>query len=553
MGSMHPMPPRPEPIRGPTGMNDGAKLQALVVCTHLRPGRNKRRSRYMMQPISGLHIASLIDHRLFDVRLHHEDWHGPFDTSNCGHYHLVFLTGLQPDFDRMRQLSYFFRRSGATVVAGGSICTSFPEFAARFFDVVCAGGVESAADVVADLMRGRLRKIYRSPIRRIRPYDVDYRHFAKNQINPSMHLLETSRGCSFKCSFCSIPAEAGAHAPYDVAALSAAIDSALASAPFFSFRRWYPIVLLLDNNFSDNRDHMLAVCELMRSHRKIRGWGALVTQNILHDRELVRRLARAKCNGLFVGLESLDRELLRRYNKTQNLSRRNVIDDITFAESQGIGITYGYLFDPRYQTAADMEGQILTIARHPLMPMPTYLSLIAPLAGTRTFWDDLESGELAANLRLRDLEGETLAYSKLADKPAAIVDFIERMFRRPWVVVGRFGILIKTVRRIARSRTLNPIRWYFIAAANFHCFLWSRAEICVPRTYLAGSDSLDPQYFERPPDLSDEDRERYFDPIALTNASGAPAEWLRPYLANLRPGRADNIQEQAAAIEAGDA
>ena len=36
-------------------------------------------------------------------------------------------------------MKYFFRRSGATVVAGGSICTSFPEFAIRFFDVVCAG------------------------------------------------------------------------------------------------------------------------------------------------------------------------------------------------------------------------------------------------------------------------------------------------------------------------------------------------------------------------------------------------------------------------------
>jgi hypothetical protein len=36
----------------------------------------------------------------------------------------------------MRQLSYFFRREGATVVAGGSVCTQFPEFATQFFGVV---------------------------------------------------------------------------------------------------------------------------------------------------------------------------------------------------------------------------------------------------------------------------------------------------------------------------------------------------------------------------------------------------------------------------------
>ena len=42
--------------------------------------------------------------------------------------------------------------------------------------------------------------------------------------------------------------------------------------------------------------------------------------------------------------------------------------------------------------------------------------------------------------------------------------------------------------------------------------------------------TLDPQYFERPPDLSEADRIRYFDPIQLTDASGRPAEWLLPYV-----------------------
>jgi hypothetical protein len=483
-----------------------------------------------MQPLSGLHIASLIDSRHFDVRLHHEDWHGPFDTSNFVAPNVVFLTGLQVDFDRMRQLAFFFRRSGATVVAGGSICTLFPEFAMRFFDVVCVGGVESVAEVASDFLRGDLKRIYHSPISDVRPYKVDYAHFTRNGISPMMHLLEASRGCSFKCTFCVIPSEVGRHARYNLSTLSAALESAIESAPLFSFRRWYPTVLLLDNNFSDDRDHMLAVCDLMRSHKKIRGWGALVTQNVIHNRDLVRKLAAAKCRGLFVGLESLDRELLRRHNKTQNLGRGDVIDDIAFVESQGIGVTYGYLFDPRHQPVAEMAKQILRIARDPLMPMPSYMSVIAPLAGTETFWDDLESGGLAPNLRLRDLDGETLAYSRLADDTEAIVDFIERIFRKPWVVVGRVGILVKTIRRITRSHTMNPIRWYFIASANLHCFLWSRDEVCAPRTYMAGSETLDPQYFERPAELSDEDRKRYFEPVMLTDASGGPVDWLKPYV-----------------------
>jgi hypothetical protein len=507
-----------------------SKPKALVVCAHLRPGRDKRRSNYLMQPIAGLHVASLIDQSAFDVCLHHEDWHGPLEVADCRGFDLVFLSGLQVDFDRLRQLSFYFRRSGAKVVAGGSICTVFPEFASQFFDAVCAGGVDCVRDVVADFLAGSLQPIYRSPIARISSYELDYSIFTKSRISPVVHLIEATRGCSFKCSFCVIPSEVGGHASYDFDQLTRTIDNAISSSPRLSFRRLYPIVMMLDNNFSDDREHMLRVCEYLKSNRRVRGWVALVTQNVLHDHDLIRRLAATKCLGLFVGLESFDPDLLRRYRKTQNLSKRyNVIDDIAYSESQGITITYGYLFDPRHQKTSDMERQICAIAENPVIPMPIYMSVVAPLAGTETFWDDLDSGRLAPNLRLRDLDGETIAYSQLADKPDAVAGFVERIFRRPWTVVGRAGVLLKTVRRLARSGTLNPVRWYFMAVGTLHCFIWSSGTPSQPRSYLAGSDTLDPQYFERPADLSERDRVTYFEPIYLTDGRGGPADWLKPY------------------------
>ncbi|MET0540289.1 MAG: radical SAM protein [Variovorax sp.] len=501
------------------------------MCAHLRPSRDKRRSNYYMQPITGLHIGSLIDQDVFDVQLHHEDWHGPFDTARCDGYDLVFLTGLQPDFDRMRQLSYFFRSTGATVVAGGSICTCFPEFAAQFFDAVCAGGVDCVAQVVRDFLRGEIRPIYRSDAAQITSYAVDYSLFSRNGINPILHLMESSRGCSFKCSFCVMPSEVGGHATYDLENFSAGLENTLATSMPWSFKRLYPLVMLLDNNFSDDPAHMLRIAKLLKEHPKVRGWAALVTQNVLQDRKLIEHLAASKCILLFAGVESLDREMLRRYNKKQNLSRRSsVVDDIAFAESKGIAICYGYMFDHRHQTAAEMERQIQELARNPLMPMPVYLSVIAPLAGTASFWDDLRMGHLAPGLRLRDLDGETIGHAQLGDRREAIVAFIERMFRRPWTVVPRLRILGKTVRRILNARTLNPVRWYVIASANFHCFIWSQSTPALPRTYMAGSDTLDPQYFERPADLGEEDRVRYFDPIALTDAQGRAMPWLEPYV-----------------------
>jgi hypothetical protein len=164
------------------------------------------------------------------------------------------------------------------------------------------------------------------------------------------------------------------------------------------------------------------------------------------------------------------------------------------------------------------------------MHVPGDVSVVAPLAGTGGVLDLLRQGHLAPNMRLRDLDGETICHSNLADRREVIVAFIERMFRRPWTVVPRFGILLKTLRRIRRACTLNPIRWYVIAGANFHCFIWSSATPSQARTYVAGDDTLDPQYFERPDDLSEADRIRYFDPVQLTDASGRAADWLLPYV-----------------------
>ena len=188
------------------------------------------------------------------------------------------------------------------------------------------------------------------------------------------------------------------------------------------------------------------------------------------------------------------------------------------------------------------------IGEHRALPMPVYLSVVAPLAGTEGFWSDLASGQLRPNLRLRDLDGETIAYSNLVDDTNAIVVFLEKLFRRPWTIVSRFSILMKTLRRIARSGTYDPIHWYIIAAANLHCFVWSSTSPAKARTYLAGSELLDPQYEEFPSDISQEDFEHYFEPVALTDEAGGPADWLKPYVPQSPRQRSRQTPEQGSLV-----
>ena len=100
----------------------------------------------------------------------------------------------------------------------------------RFFDVVCAGGVDSVP-----ARRGRLSPgIAQADLSiagrcRFRPIASTTALFAKSGINPFFHLMESSRGCRFKCNFCVIPAEVGTHARYDLATLAAGIDNAVST------------------------------------------------------------------------------------------------------------------------------------------------------------------------------------------------------------------------------------------------------------------------------------------------------------------------------------
>jgi radical SAM superfamily enzyme YgiQ (UPF0313 family) len=505
----------------------------LVLCAHLHEDRAAKQDRDWLQPMSGLHIASLIDRRKYAVKLYHEMWHGPYDTTRIapGGFAMVFLTGLQMDFDRMRQLAYFFRRAGALVVAGGSICTLFPDFARQFFDVVCAGGVDCVADVMHDYERGTLKALYLSPQHKISSYALDHRVMWENGVQVPVHFIEGSRGCNFRCDFCSIPAEKAQHAVYALDDIKRNIDDSIASSPALSIRRLYPMVWFIDNNFSNNPAHLRAVCKMLKEDKRIRMWGALVTQDVLRNRELVRLMADAKCRGVFAGIESLDVAFIEKHDKRQNAKGSgSVMEDIAYAQSLGMLIDYGYLFDPRMTSIAQMRSELRLILQSDLLHYPYFLAFVAPLAGTRLFWQAEEKGELLPNLRLRDLDGRCIAYRNTVDGLDALGEFAHTIFATPHIYFDRKKTVIRFFRHFLRHGWKNPVLSYL--------FYENRARLGrlgtkhVPgrkRNYVGGRDILDPQYRQYPADIAPEDKRHYFDPIMVTDAEGRAAPWLARY------------------------
>jgi hypothetical protein len=505
----------------------------LILVAHLHEDRSRKQDRDLLQSMAGLHIASLLDRDKYRVRLYHEMWHGPYPTDAIKslEFAIVFVTGLQMDFDRMRQLSYFFQRAGATVVAGGSICTLFPDFARHFFNVVCSGGVECVIDVMRDYECGSLKPLYQSPQSNIGRYRVDYRFMRENGITVPVHFVEASRGCNFKCDFCSIPAEKATHAVYEVSNVAENINNSIESSPRFSIRRLYPFVSFIDNNFSNNLGHLREICRILKADKRIKMWGALITQDLLRNRELIRLMADSKCRDIFTGIESIDLRFNRLHGKVQNVKgSATLFDDIEYAQSIGMMIGYGYLFDPRITSIEQMKAELRQILQSDLLHHPYFISFVTPLVGTKLFWQSVDRGELLPNLRLRDLDGRCIAFKNTVDDLPSLGEFAATVFRTPQIYSSWKKTLIRFVHHAWKHGRKNPVLSYL--------FLHNRARLrhlgrkhltSMKRNYVGGRDILDPQYAEHPADISPEDKQKYFDPVLVTDAEGQAVPWLERY------------------------
>lgn len=505
------------------------KKNIIVICTHFCWSRQTRKDSDFMQPMAGLHIASLIDKRKYTINLYHEMYHGPFDIRRLEKekYDLVFLTGLQKDFDRMRQLSYFFRKKGTLVIAGGSICTLFPKFSKEFFDVVCAGGVECVTELLRDYESKSVKKTYNSPIYNISDYRIDHSILNKSGIKLPFHEIEASRGCNFNCAFCTLPPENAKHAVYKIENILDNIMDSIKNSPFFSFRRLFPLVWFIDNNMAGNVRHLKQLCYHLNKEHKIKGWGALITQKTLQDRDLITLMRKSKCKVLFVGIESLDLEFLSTHNKIQNMT--NVIKDIHFAQEQGIVVLYGYLFDPRIASIKKMKQEIDTLFKSPYLNFSTAFSFVSPLAGTVFFRECVRKKELLSNLRLRDLEGTILAF-KPKDDMKMISKFANLLFGETDLITNRKNLVIKTIKHIVKYKYKNPFLWFIIYKNNTR-LLSTKVKVFrkmeVKRNYIGGKDLLDPQYYIYPDGITKEDYRRYFEPIRVTDEKGNLSDWLK--------------------------
>lgn len=209
---------------------------------------------------------------------------------------------------RAYEISGEFRKRGVSVVMGGIHPTLIPDEVAERCDCVITGDAEPVwKEMIGDFKAGRLKKRYAA----VQPECPQFNVITRRDIFEGkgylpITLLQFSRGCSHRCSFCASSAYFGArHFCRPVEDVVKEIKSQKRRLLFF-----------VDDNIVCSRQKAK---ELFRAliPLKVR-WVSQGSMDMLEDRELMELMVKSGCLGLVIGFESISPDCISEMNKGTN-------------------------------------------------------------------------------------------------------------------------------------------------------------------------------------------------------------------------------------------
>ena len=490
-----------------------------VFIDHHRKGLHHR---FNPQPQVGPLIAALLP-RWVEVEIINDTWTDPDWTKD---YDLLFLSGLQSDFDRTRQIAHYWRQRGAKVVCGGIMATLYPELCGPYVDAVAIGDCETTVPAIfRDFCRGELKPIYQSaeydPVTTPLPR-LDL--IAHHQILPI--TLEATRGCPFSCEFCALPgmgtrfhARPPERVVRDIQAAQSMLEGRI---PWYKRR----LVAFSDNNIGGNLSHLKRLCEAL-TPLGIR-WGASATFNVVSNLDLVKAMSRSGCRYLYVGVESFNPRTIQDMRKYQNaLDRtRTVLDQ---CQRHGILMETGMLVNPMVDDCEyirSIPGRLRSVGFH----VPTHMSFECPIPGTPLFFRlaAQPTPVMLPNALLRDFTGHTLV---TRPQYAAVTEFVEvykQTTREVFSIGPRFRKGMGDLSRLLPRGYVVPA---MIDLQNTIVYRWQPRQ---DRTFIAGTEPAPPEVAKVPFTADDfeseQQRREIMEPWKVTDADGRVLpEWLHAH------------------------
>ena len=203
---------------------------------------------------------------------------------------------------------------------------------------------------------------------------------------PQTLPIQTSRGCPYDCSFCSVTSMFGRRYRFRSAA---PVVAELQSRNFADAH-----VFFYDDNFTANPARAKRLLHAMIEARVKPTWSTQVHIDCARHEGLLPLMHRAGCETVYVGFESINPRTLQLYDKAQSVEAMEKA--ITAIHAAGIRVHGMFVFG----SDADDEETIRQTARWAVARKidTVQFLVLTPLPGTRVF-DELES---AGRLLTRD-------------------------------------------------------------------------------------------------------------------------------------------------------
>ncbi len=413
---------------------------------------------------------------------------------------VVGLVGVQTNqFPRALDLGREFRAQGLDVLMGGfhtsgtinMLSEQEPEIQTLFREsiVVVSGEVEGSwGRILADALNGRLQRLYsfaqdlkslvdieRAPLPVIS--SATMRHFARS----SFGTVETSRGCPFTCSFCTIINVQGR-------TMRERSPQAIVALVRDNYRRHgIDFYFFTDDNFA-RKKYWRETFEGLIRLRKEEGVKVTFMMQVDLARkppDFVRLAAEAGCSQVFMGLESVNPENLKTESKRQN-KVQEYRDILREWHAAGIVVHAAYIIglpvDTQPQVARDIQYLIDEI-----QPDHASFFMLTPLPGSHDHREMRKRGDwMDPDLNKRDSFHATVRH------PHMTAEEWTQAYRAAWQTFYRKENLIKILTRWSH----NPAAYWNL----LFVYLWYKNAALIEQQHpmIAGFFRLKDRRCRRP-------------------------------------------------------
>jgi anaerobic magnesium-protoporphyrin IX monomethyl ester cyclase len=191
-----------------------------------------------------------------------------------------------------------------------------------------------------------------------------------------MTTVVTSRGCPFKCDFCSSSRFFG------VRWRARSVDNILAEVEHLYRDYGYRAVSFVDDNFTLDPDRAMELSEKVIAKGWDLIWAAMTrVDTIVKNPQLVRTMARAGFSWTFIGFESGSQEALDAYGKKAEVTDAFKAMDIL--TENGVEVTGAFILGAPDETRQMMMETIEFAKR--LNPRRAQFSVLTPYPGSKTY------------------------------------------------------------------------------------------------------------------------------------------------------------------------